>query len=78
MSAPHACSYCGAPFWKRSKLNAHEEAHDRAERPDFEAQGAAARLAGVSVDDSPYPERTWPEIEWRRGWLRQHLTRKAA
>lgn len=78
MSAPFSCGWCAQGFWRRGEWNAHEIEHRRAERPDFEAEGAAARAAGVVFDACPWPARTWPEIEWRRGWLLQDLRKDAA
>lgn len=77
MSLPFECSWCGASFGVRADRAQHEADHERQERRDWEADGAAARLAGRPVEDCPHPARTWPAIEWRRGWLAARMTEAA-
>lgn len=78
MSAPHACAWCPATFWNRTLLADHEADHEREERRDYETEGAAARMRGAPLCANPHPARTWPFVEWRRGWLNAGVARKAA
>lgn len=72
------CSWCDQRFGNWTALADHEDQHVRDERPDYEAEGAAARAAGKRFDDCPHPARTWPWREWTDGWLAADQRRKAA
>lgn len=78
MSLPWACSWCGASFSRRADRAQHEDVHEREERRDYEAEGAAARRDGQPFDANPWPARTWPQVLWGRGWAQESTTRRAA